>query len=392
MSDPLFESAPGFDQPIAVLKHCHDRIRKQLHTLENLSAIKNAGQNQEARQAAEAVLRYFNQAAPLHHQDEENDLLPMLQATAVGEDAAKLTELLPGILQEHQQMDAAWHVLDAQLQAIAAGTGDSLATVDVAHFADMYNAHMVREETYIASMAKRIFSPEQMQCLGEAMRSRRGLTAMGADMSIAHLRKDYRLASLSEAETDPDPIKQFGKWFEEAIAAKLPEANAMSVSTVGPDGRPSSRILLIKQFDNRGFTWFTNYESRKGRDLDQNPYAALLFHWMALERQVLIEGRVERVSAEESEAYFQKRPLQSRIGAIASAQSRPIADRAALEAQYEQAARQYGDHPPRPAQWGGYRLIPDRIEFWQGRSSRFHDRVLYLLKEDGQWHRQRLQP
>jgi pyridoxamine 5'-phosphate oxidase len=211
-------------------------------------------------------------------------------------------------------------------------------------------------------------------------------------MSIADLRKEYSRHSLTEADVHADPIEQFKKWFGEAISAQVPEANAMSVATVGASGRPSSRILLIKEFDQRGFTWFTNYDSRKGRELDQHPYAALLFHWIELERQVRIEGRVERIAAAESERYFQSRPLGSRIGAIASAQSRPIADRLLLEEQYAEAEQQYGEHPPRPAHWGGYRLIPDYIEFWQGRPSRLHDRIAYTLCADGSWQRQRLQP
>lgn len=211
-------------------------------------------------------------------------------------------------------------------------------------------------------------------------------------MSIADLRKEYSRASLSESEADPDPIEQFAKWFGEAISAQIPEANAMSVSTVSADGRPSSRIVLIKDFNQRGFTWFTNYESRKGKELGENQYAALLFYWIELERQVRIEGRIERISAAESERYFESRPLGSRIGAIASAQSRPIANRELLEMQYAQAERQYGEHPPRPAHWGGYRLIPDYVEFWQGRPSRLHDRIAYRLQADGSWQRQRLQP
>jgi pyridoxamine 5'-phosphate oxidase len=211
-------------------------------------------------------------------------------------------------------------------------------------------------------------------------------------MSIADLRKEYSRHSLTEADVHADPIEQFKKWFGEAISAQVPEANAMSVATVGASGRPSSRILLIKEFDQRGFTWFTNYDSRKGRELDQHPYAALLFHWIELERQVRIEGRVERIAAAESERYFQSRPLGSRIGAIASAQSRPIADRLLLEEQYAEAEQQYGEHPPRPAHWGGYRLTPDYIEFWQGRPSRLHDRIAYTLCADGSWQRQRLQP
>jgi pyridoxamine 5'-phosphate oxidase len=211
-------------------------------------------------------------------------------------------------------------------------------------------------------------------------------------MSIAHLRKEYSQASLSENDVDPDPIMQFSKWFHEALNAEVPEANAMSVATVGADGRPSSRILLIKDIDARGFTWYTNYASRKGRELQANPHAALLFHWIPLERQVRIEGRVEKVAAGESDAYFNTRPLGSRLGAIASAQSEPIASRALLEERLARAREEYGDTPLRPAHWGGYRLVPDRMEFWQGRPSRLHDRIAYLLQPDGSWQRERLQP
>lgn len=211
-------------------------------------------------------------------------------------------------------------------------------------------------------------------------------------MSIADLRKDYSRASLTEADVDPDPIRQFSTWFRQALDAGVPEANAMSVATVGADGRPSSRILLIKDVDSEGFTWFTNYASRKGRELGAQPHAALLFHWVELERQVRIEGRVEKLPDAQSDAYFQSRPLQSRLGALASAQSEPIASREALEQRYAEAEAIYGEQPVRPAHWGGYRLVPDRIEFWQGRPSRLHDRILYTRGADGAWRRERLQP
>jgi pyridoxamine 5'-phosphate oxidase len=211
-------------------------------------------------------------------------------------------------------------------------------------------------------------------------------------MSIADLRKDYSRASLTEADVDPDPIRQFSTWFRQALEAGIPEANAMSVATVGADGRPSSRILLIKDVDSAGFTWFTNYASRKGRELDLHPHAALLFHWVELERQVRIEGRVARLPDAESDAYFQSRPLKSRLGAIASAQSEPIASRDTLEQRFAEAEATHGEQPVRPAHWGGYRLVPDRIEFWQGRPSRLHDRILYTRGADGGWRRERLQP
>lgn len=210
--------------------------------------------------------------------------------------------------------------------------------------------------------------------------------------NVADLRLDYAQAVLTEDAVEADPIAQFAKWFDEALQAEVPEANAMSVATVGADGRPSSRILLIKDFDAQGFTWFTNYASRKGQELANTPYAALLFHWIPLERQVRIEGRVERIPASESDAYFHSRPVKSRLGAIASAQSEPVASREALEQKFAEVERQYGEQPPRPEHWGGYRLIPDSLEFWQGRRSRLHDRIRYALQDDGTWLRQRLQP
>lgn len=211
-------------------------------------------------------------------------------------------------------------------------------------------------------------------------------------MSIADLRKDYSRASLTEAEVDPDPVRQFSTWFRQALDAGIPEANAMSVATVGADGRPSSRILLIKDVDADGFTWFTNYASRKGRELAIHPHAALLFHWVELERQVRVEGRVEKLPDAQSDAYFRSRPLKSRLGALASEQSEPITSREALEQRFAAAEAYYGEEPVRPPQWGGYRLVPDRVEFWQGRPSRLHDRILYTRQEDGAWRRERLQP
>jgi pyridoxamine 5'-phosphate oxidase len=211
-------------------------------------------------------------------------------------------------------------------------------------------------------------------------------------MSIADLRKDYQRADLSETDTVADPIAQFQQWFDDALRAEVPEANAMSVATVGEDGRPSSRIVLIKEINAQGFTWFTNYHSRKGRELLHHPFAALLFHWIELERQVRIEGRVERISAEESDAYYYSRPLGSQLGAIASQQSTPVDNREVIQAQLDAVTAEYGDHPVRPEHWGGYRVVPDRIEFWQGRPSRLHDRIVYIKDVDNNWIKQRLQP
>jgi pyridoxamine 5'-phosphate oxidase len=394
MTDALPDSAPGFDQPIAVLKHCHDRIRKQVATLQKLLAyLPLHGADEQARQAAAAVIKYFEKAAPLHHEDEEHDLIPMLQASAEGEDAAILARLVPGILEDHDQMDALWQNLHEQLRAIAEGSAAALSAADVAHFAERYAGHMEREEGQIAPMAKRLFNAAQMAQLGAAMQLRRGILAPPAvGQAVASLRKDYGQASLNETDVAADPFVQFEKWFGEALKAEVNEPNAMGLSTVDERGYPTSRIVLIKQFDPRGFTWYTNYDSQKGQQLQANPHAALLFFWSELERQIRIEGKVERTSAEESDKYFHSRPLKSRLAALASAQSKPVASRAALEQHYEAVALQYGEEPPRPEHWGGFRLVPERIEFWQGRRSRFHDRIVYTLQADGSWTRQRLQP
>jgi len=399
MNDFLPDTAPGFDQPIAVLKHCHGRIRKQLSTLERLlSHLPEHGADEAARQAAAAVMKYFEKAAHLHHDDEEQDLIPMLRAVAQGEDAATLQALAPVILQDHKEMDALWQDLHEQLGAIAAGSASTLSAPGVQRFVQRYTAHMEREESTMAPMAMRLFSPEQMTQLGSAMQRRRGIGETPAAVApaigdaVAGLRKDYGQASLNEDEVLDDPMQQFTRWFEQAIKAEVNEPNAMNVATVDADGRPSSRIVLVKQFDERGFTWYTNYDSRKAQELRDNPYAALLFFWSELERQVRIEGRVETTSAEESDKYFHSRPLKSRLSAIASQQSAPIDNRAALERNYEAVAATAGDAPARPSNWGGFRLVPERIEFWQGRRSRFHDRIVYARQEDGSWARQRLQP
>ncbi|MDQ6626933.1 MAG: pyridoxamine 5'-phosphate oxidase [Pseudomonadota bacterium] len=208
---------------------------------------------------------------------------------------------------------------------------------------------------------------------------------------LAALRKSYELAELDEAASDADPMRQFTLWLDQAIAAQLPEPNAMTLATVGADLRPSTRIVLVKGCDDRGLVWYTNYESRKGRELAERPLAALQFHWVELERVVRIEGAVEKVSEAESDAYFASRPLDSRIGAWASPQSEVIASRATLVANAVRYGAEFMLRPPRPPHWGGYRLQPRTWEFWQGRKSRLHDRLRYR-QEAGGWRRERLAP
>lgn len=211
-------------------------------------------------------------------------------------------------------------------------------------------------------------------------------------MNIADLRKSYEKAELSESASHADPLKQFDQWLTEAIHSEVPEPNAMTVATVGADLRPTTRVVLIKGYDERGIVWYTNYHSQKGRQLAGNPYAALQFHWVELERVVRIEGIVEKVSDEESDEYFKSRPLDSRIGAWASPQSEVIESRAVLVTNAAKYGAQFLLHPPRPPHWGGYRLKPDNWQFWQGRKSRLHDRLRYTLQADGGWLRERLAP
>jgi len=210
-------------------------------------------------------------------------------------------------------------------------------------------------------------------------------------MNIADLRKSYEKAELSEGASEANPLKQFERWLNEAIQSEVPEPNAMTLATVASNMRPSTRVVLIKGYDDRGIVWYTNYDSRKGKELAGNPFASLQFHWVELERVVRIEGRVEKISDEESDVYFHSRPLDSRIGAWASPQSQVIDGRSVLVTNAAKYAAQFMLNPPRPPHWGGYRLVPDEWQFWQGRKSRLHDRLRYRLNE-AEWLRERLAP
>ena len=212
-------------------------------------------------------------------------------------------------------------------------------------------------------------------------------------MTLADLRKDYSLAGLTEKELARDPFRQFEKWFQEAEAAKIPEPNAMVLATATRDGRPSARIVLLKGLDGRGFVFFSNYESRKGRELEGNPRASLLFPWVALERQVIVEGTVLKVAREESETYFHSRPRQSQLSAWVSQQSSIISSRATLEESMQTLEKKYaGQEVPLPPHWGGWRLAPETVEFWQGRRNRLHDRLRFRREKDGAWSVERLAP
>jgi pyridoxamine 5'-phosphate oxidase len=210
-------------------------------------------------------------------------------------------------------------------------------------------------------------------------------------VDLAALRHEYMRAGLHESDLAPDPFAQFGRWFDEALRSGIPLPNAMTLATATLDGRPSARTVLLKGFDALGFVFYTHYRSRKGQEIEQNPQAMLLFRWGELERQVGIEGRVGQVSAAESDGYFATRPLGSRLSAIVSPQSEPVVSREALETALEEASKRWRDAPPRPPHWGGYRLVPGQIEFWQGRKDRLHDRLCYR-KVGGGWKIERLAP
>jgi len=212
------------------------------------------------------------------------------------------------------------------------------------------------------------------------------------DMSLANLRKDYTLYDLSETVVDADPLKQFQVWFNDALAANVVEPNAMILATATQDGRPSARTVLLKGLDERGFVFYTNYESRKGQELAENPWAAVVFLWKEIQRQVRIEGQIEKCTAEESDVYFHSRPFGSQLGACVSHQSQVISSRKGLESRIEELRSEHANGAvARPLYWGGYRLKPIAIEFWQGRPNRLHDRLRYRC-EDGEWVIERLAP
>lgn len=216
---------------------------------------------------------------------------------------------------------------------------------------------------------------------------------MTSSSHVADLRRNYTRAGLDETEADPNPFNQFQTWFDQALSADLPEPNAMTLATATASGKPSARIVLLKGFDEEGFLFYTNYNSEKGQQLAANPWGALVFWWAELERQVRIEGRVEKVSTEESEAYFASRPFDSQLGAWASQQSEVISSRAVLEEKLAELEKKYEKQVvPKPPHWGGYCLSPTEFEFWQGRPSRLHDRLRYRQGSDGAWLRERLAP
>jgi pyridoxamine 5'-phosphate oxidase len=315
------------------------------------------------------VLQYFDKAAHLHHSDEEQNLMPMLQTSATGDDAALLAILVPEILKDHRQMDLAWNVIKVQLEAIGNGTSSALSMEQVHAFAASYEAHMAKEESHLAPMAKRLFDAAQMAQLGAAMQQRRAIVPKGESEGES---KQYDPASLLETDVLSDPLAQFRKWFDEALTAQVSEPHAMALSTVSVHGKPSSRIVLIEQCGEHGFTWSANYGSRKGEQLEGNPNAALLFFWRELERQVAIEGRVVKTPEQDNDQH--------------------VDSRAAQEANYAAVVAASGSEPQRAPHWGRYCLVPARIEFWQGRQSRFHDAIVFTLEADGSWLRQRLQP
>lgn len=211
--------------------------------------------------------------------------------------------------------------------------------------------------------------------------------------NLQSLREEYTAMTLDEKEVDPNPLRQFVLWFDQAVHAGLPEPNAMTLATADLMGRPSARIVLLKELDETGFVFFTNYQSQKGRQLEENPYASLVFNWLELQRQVRIAGRVEKIPSDQSDAYFAQRPRPSQLGAVVSPQSRPLPNREILDNLYKEAEKEFHNQPiPRPEHWGGYRLIPHSLEFWQGRASRLHDRILYAVAESSSWEISRLAP